>query len=208
MDCTAIGGWFIGMFLSRVRHFPMFIFFIPSMAVAQQDTPAISLTPLVSYESFNNEVGLGSSIAYGAAVSYTLNREMGIELSLLTSRTTEEFDLIATRGTLDVRRNVYQVQFHYLLLSLENLFETSSTAGVGLFHLSTDAQLVSLGALGQVVVPGRSETRSLVSLGIEFSKRLTSRVSVQVHPKAVFFTPLSPLQANYFLSGGIRVGIL
>ena len=182
---------------------PLLIVVPSSMTIAQEDLPLFSLTPFASFEKFTPAAGLDTGFGFGVAATYTLSPSVLLEIAAHTGSTTEQFDLVGRTASLQIRHTTYELQVHYLMVRLPSIADAYATAGLGVFRLSTDEQQVSLGALGQLRIPGRSETRALSSVGVVLSRAFSSRVAVRLEPQLILLSPLSDSQSNYVISGGV-----
>ena len=193
--------------VTSFRHvfLPFLTFVSASVAIAQVDTPMLSLTPFVSFEKFNSTTNLGTSFAFGIGASYALSRTVSLDVAVRTGNASEQIDLIGTTSTQTVHHTTYQVQVQYLTLAIPQIADAYATAGVGLFRLSTDEQQVSLGALGQLTVPARGETQTVYSIGMMFSRLFSPRVGFRLQPQMFLRSPLSDHEFTYMISGGITL---
>ena len=184
----------------------LFVFLIvapSSMTIAQEDLPSFSLTPFASYEKFTPAADLDAGFGFGIAATYSLSASILLEIAAHTGSAREQFDLVGRTASLQVRHTTYQLQVHYLVVHLPSIADAYATAGLGLFRLSTDEQHVSLGAVGQLRVPGRSETRALSSVGMVLSRAFSPGVAVRLEPQLMLLSPLSDSQSNFMISGGV-----
>jgi hypothetical protein len=80
----------------------------------------------------------------------------------------------------------------------------SLSGGIGVLRLERKAHTISLGALGQHFLPAESETHTLYSLGVNFSRNLSSRFFMRFEPQAQFFS-VSGIKTNFYIKGGLGI---
>jgi hypothetical protein len=180
------------------------------MAIAQErssGSPAFSIAPFASYNIYSESFSMHSAMSYGGAITMSLTSRIGMEFNAQFGQSQQDFDVIGGTAFLGISTSAYQLQFQYLIFSLHKSLDVLGTAGIGMVRFTTDAHTVSLGALGEVIVPGRSETRSQYIIGVIFSTHVGPRISIRLGPAVRFITPLSPLQASYTISGGLAIGM-
>ncbi|MCZ6775135.1 MAG: hypothetical protein O7D34_01620 [Ignavibacteria bacterium] len=146
-------------------------------------------------------------MSYGAAITMHLTSRIGLEFNAQFSKSQGDFDVIGGTAFLGINTAAYQLQFQYLVFSLDESFDVVGTAGIGMVRFTTDAHTVSLGALGKVLVPERKETRNQYTVGLILFRQLASRISLRLGLEARFITPLSSLKASYTISGGVAIGV-
>jgi len=181
------------------------------MAIAQERSsvsPAFSIAPLASYNIYSESFSMHSATSYGGAITMSLTSRVGLEFHAQFGKSQRDFDVIGGTAFLGINTAAYQLQIQYLVFSLDESFDVVGAAGIGIIRFTTDAHTVSLGALGKVLVPERSESRRQYAVGIIFSTHLASRISIRLGPEVRFITPLSHLQASYTISGGLTIGVL
>jgi hypothetical protein len=196
------------MAYSTMRKLPCILLLVSlvvplSVTTAQEDLPCFSLTPFASFEHFTPDMHLDAGLALGVTATCTLSSSICLEITARTGSTGEAYDLVGRTAHLAVRHSMYQLQADYRVVHIDQIADLSATAGLGFSRLSTDEQLVSLGVLGQMTIPGRTETRANTSVGLIVSKAFSSSVALRLEPQLVLLSPFSEHQSLYLISGGI-----
>ena len=179
-----------------------------SSSLAQEATPALSVTPFASFEQFDSHSRLNAGFGLGAALSYAFSPGVVLGLEAHMGNADEEFDVVGGTSTMTVHHATYMLTFDYRFFSSSSLADVYATAGVGMFRLSTDERQISRGALGHVSIPGTAETRGAYSLGLVLSRSVSSRIAIRLEPRVVLLAPLSEHESNYLITGGITFVVL
>lgn len=180
----------------------------PICLLAQQEPPTLALSPYGSYHGYGPALGFRPSFGYGFHVIYSPLPRTAISARISLSRTSVEFDLINAQDRIDVGVISYQLGIRQQTASVGSLFDIDLSGNVGMIRFVREAKTISLGALGTTVIPEKTDTRSIYSVGVILSRAIGSRVSIDVMPEVQFISPLSQRQGNYSISGGLAIGIL
>jgi len=195
------------MFLTRL-YYTFFLTLLPCCLVAAQNSSTITITPFATYTQFGTTLGLNSAIGYGGALGFEAGSVIRLQLHAVVTRTDQEYDLVSDIGRIPVDVTILQLQGEYLLTRFASIADISASLAAGYMKLHTGEQRVSLGALGQVVVPEREETVVLYSAGGVMSRALSTRFAVRLEPKISLWSRSGQLQSHWSITGGISIGIL
>jgi hypothetical protein len=183
----------------------LFILLSPTPVAAETESPVVSLSTFLSYVNITSEGALSPAFGLGVSASYHITPKISTEAAFHVVPTYVVFDNVGVVGTTDVLIHLYEVRMRYIALAPAPGFDVSITSGLGLASFATDQRRVSIGALGQAVIPGKTDTRGAVTFGSVLSARFGSRVAVQAEPRLLF---LSTWEPNYIVTGGITIGVL
>ena len=186
----------------------LFPLVFPICLLAQQESPILALSPYGSYSGYGPSLGFRSSFGYGLHVIYSPFLHTAVSARISLSRTSVEFDLINAQDRIDVGVISYQLGIRQQIASVGLLFDIDLSGNVGMISFVREAKTISLGALGATVIPEKTDTRSIYSVGMILSRAIGSQVSIDVMPEVQFISPLSERQGNYSISGGLAIGIL
>ncbi len=176
-------------------------------ALSQASPSPVSFSVQGSIKSFGKNLGFDPAFGYGGGASFSISQTVQAELLIESVHSKKEFDLIGSIGSLNVGITSYQFRLLYKIATIGNSVDLSASAGMGVATLKSSATTISLGALGRVVIPERSENRTLYTTSVRVSKTLAPRVAIQIEPEVFVLSPLPSAQSNYSLTGGITVGL-
>jgi hypothetical protein len=166
----------------------------------------LSLSPLVSFDSFHS-LGLSPGVDFGAAAGIRLMPTVTFMTTLSFGTRNEPFDLIGASDHFNVRIIVYEATLEQFLLGEPDGAAVAILLGGGGLSSTIDARSVSLGALGSMTVPPRSDTEGFLVTGLRGIFPLTSGAAVTIAPRLRVFRPFASSTTDLSITGGIRVGL-
>jgi hypothetical protein len=176
---------------------------------AQQNPPVLALSPFASFQTYSSTLGFTQSLTYGVSLVYhSPLPQTAVFARIAFGKTDVEFDLVGSQDRIPVNTTSYQIGIHHQVLDVAGLFEIALSGSGGRISFSRPEKTISLGALGSTAISGKTETRTIYSVGALFSRSLSSRISVHLSPEAHIITPLSGKHGNYSISGGLAIGLL
>ncbi len=101
------------------------------MAIAQERSsvsPAFSIAPLVSYNIYSESFSMHSATSYGGAITMSLTSRIGLEFNAQVGKSQQDFDVIGGTAFLGINTAAYQLQFQYLVFSLDESFDVVGTS--------------------------------------------------------------------------------
>ncbi|MEW6511576.1 MAG: hypothetical protein AB1428_11540 [Bacteroidota bacterium] len=167
---------------------------------------SVYLTPLLSVGSYHS-LGFDNGLSFGASLRFAIVDPLSVECSALFGTTSASFDLVGSTGAIDVRTASYAATLVVRVLGHREGGELAAALGGGAVVSSVDARIVSLGALGSIAVPSRSESRSFLTAGISASLTIAPRIAIVTEPRVRFMTPVGSTGPDYHIAGGIRVAL-
>jgi len=167
---------------------------------------AFSVSPLLSYDRFHT-LGFTSGIDFGAQLIVATSPNLRIALEGLVASRDVPFDLVQGTQVLQATIFAYGCSVELPFLGHDGGSEVAATMGAGGATSKVDARVVSLGALGSITVPARTDSRGFVQAGLLGTFPLSSLLDIVVYPAYRLFLPLSRLAADLSIAGGLRVRI-
>ncbi|MFN0159343.1 MAG: hypothetical protein ACKVRP_14880 [Bacteroidota bacterium] len=149
---------------------------------------------------------MDASLGIGGSIGYNMSDRLTVLLSGTSLRTARQYDMIGGTGEIGVDVFTAMIEVRYLIVELGNVIQIKGSASAGAAHITTNAQTVSLGALGQTSVPDRSETNPAYSAGVVMSHRW-DRVTFEVRPSALMIANEEFSNPQYLIAGGISFGL-
>lgn len=168
----------------------------------------ISVAPHVVVSRYAPSIGFSIGVGVGVIASFSLSRDSDLRLLADFTNTTQPFDLILSSGSLAVSVKTLSAEYKRALFSAFQWIEIAAILGGGWQRISVDEYMVSLGALGNRVVPSRSEDFGFLVGGISLAFSVAQSVELFVEPKARLFSYQSAVQSNFMILGGLSVSIL
>jgi hypothetical protein len=161
----------------------------------------------VSLAKPDDDLQLHTAAGFGGGVLYFVTPGVGIAVEAHSTKTHREFDIIAGTGRIQLLLNTLSINFHYRAWQFFRNTFVSFAGGIGVLRITQQAYEVSLGALGTVNIPQDHSTSIQYNLGAIFSQNISSRLAIRLAPQ-VQFADVSGKQTNFYVKGGIGVGIL
>jgi len=188
----------------RILIIPLLVGF----SFAQGGDSWISVSPHVVVSKYSSSIGFNTGIGIGVIASFSLSR--GNELRLLGdfTNTTQPFDLILSSGTIDVSVKSVSVEYKRLFFSPFEWMNIAAIVGGGWQMISVDEYTVSLGALGNRIVPSRSEDFGFLVTGVSLAFPIAQSVDLFLEPKARLFSYQSSVRSTLMILGGLSVSLL
>ena len=183
------------------------IFVFPNSIFAQQEKSAFELGAGMSAGNSLRSKGITSQLGYEFSASFSPFHRLKLGITLGATNSYAEYDLIGKIEREKIRSSIYQMQALFRLLDVPNFIDIDVTSHLGVIVLSSDEHPISIGALGSITIPGRSEHLFAWSMGTVISKSLFSKTSLFLSPQIVFVSPLRLSSAGYSLAGGLSFGI-
>ncbi len=189
----------------RARLLFVFLFALVTPGLLHGQDRTLFVSPLLSFDSFHTP-GFDYGMDFGAGAGIRLAPSIFIAAAFAFGPRTLTFDAVG--GTEDFNARLFSIEgsIEFLLLGRPGS-GVSAAIGAGRMSGTVDAQSISLGALGSVVIPERSVARGFLEPGFTGEIPLSATVGVVLHPSARLFSPLSS-QVDFSFEGGLRVGIL
>jgi hypothetical protein len=168
----------------------------------------ISVSPHVVVSRYSSSIGFNTGIGVGVIASFSFSRDNDLRLLGDFTNTTQPFDLILSSGSLDVSVKTLSAEYKHLLLSPFEWLNIATVVGGGWQRISVDEYMVSLGALGNRIVPSHSEDFGFLAGGVSLAFPIAQSVDVFLEPKARLFSYQSTVRSNLMILGGLSVSIL
>ena len=193
--------------LGNCLFLAIFILATPFRSVAQGASPLLEVHPGLSIEHLGARYSIRTHIVYSLSASFLPSEKTRIGISASFGNPTSEYDLVGLAGIEEIHVSAFEVFVAYRIVKVFDAFDLSARGGVGLTILSTDERSVTVGAIGVVRVPGRSERAASYSVGLIASRELFPRVSAFVSPRVLLISPVQMSSLGYSIGGGLSLGI-
>jgi hypothetical protein len=164
------------------------------------------ISPFTSYDSFRS-LGFSHGFDFGASAGVRLTPSLTFVADLGFGARTEPFDLIGGSDRLDLRLTIYEATLEQLLFGRPDAVAADLLIGGGGISSSVDGHTVSLGALGSVTVPPRSDNAGYLIAGLRGVCPLTPDAALTIAPMIRIFRPFTESTTDISISGGVRVGL-
>ncbi len=117
-----------------------------------------------------------------------------------------EYDNISGVSATDLTISSYRAHLGVPLVSGNT--SLLADAGLGLSTVSIHPITISLGALGNRILPAQREQFFTYSFGIVFRQKISGNVAIEIQPEAIFLPSSASVGNLYSIGGGLNIGIL
>lgn len=155
---------------------------------------------------FHPSQAMEPSFGAGGSLAFNLTDDLRAILIVNSMNTVMKYDKIGGAGNLDIGLLLVHLEARYLLAHFGSVLDIESAIGGGLVSISTSGQTISLGALGQMEVPERSETHPAYLAGVVLSHRV-NRVMFEVRPSVLLLGGETLSNPQYVIAGGVSLDI-
>jgi hypothetical protein len=188
----------------RINIYWFTLIFLLPMFVTAQRPPHMGAVIEFSHARFDPELHFTAGGGFGGGLFYAISSTLRVEAEGHQNNSRREFDQIGGRDELAIILSSFLLKLQVSALYLPGDINFSLSGGIGVLRLERKAHTISLGALGQHFLPAESETHTLYSLGVNFSRNLSSRFFMRFEPQAQFFS-VSGIKTNFYIKGGLGI---
>jgi hypothetical protein len=178
-----------------------------SASTATAGEPRVAVSPLVAYTSFPSEFGFTPAFGFGASLSVRLADGLNLLVSGSVTSTTRPYDAVGGTRSLPVQATEGSLLAEVRVAEIAGFARLSALGGVGLLHVASEDQRIGLGALGETVLPGSSDTYATGVLGAAVTGAVLPGLALRLEPRLNAVQLDGALRTSMSINAGVSLGL-